>query len=105
MAAKQKGKGSEEKSSSTENMVFVGKKPTMSYVLACVMQLSQGANEVRVVARGRAISKAVDVVEIVRQRFMPDSVKLGEIKIGTEIIGSGDDQRNVSTIEIELKKV
>ncbi len=104
MANKQKGKNSEKKGSSMGNMVFVGKKPTMSYVLACVMQFSQGANDVKIVARGRAISKAVDVVEIVRQRFMPDSVKLGEIKIGTEIIGSGDDQRNVSTIEIELKR-
>lgn len=77
----------------------------MSYVLACVIQFNQGAKEVRIVARGRAISKAVDVAEIVRQRFLPEGVKLGKIAIGTEIMGStADDKRNVSTMEIQLLK-
>ena len=77
----------------------------MSYVLACVIQFNQGAEEVRIVARGRAISKAVDVAEIVRQRFLPEGVTLGEITTGTEIIGTTpDDKRNVTTIEIQLLK-
>ena len=77
----------------------------MSYVLACVIQFNQGAEEVRIVARGRAISKAVDVAEIVRQRFLPEGVKLGKITTGTEIIGTTpEDKRNVSTIEIQLLK-
>jgi DNA-binding protein len=77
----------------------------MSYVLACVIQFNQGAKEVRIVARGRAISKAVDVAEIVRQRFLPEGVKLGKITTGTEIMGAtAEDKRNVSTIEIQLLK-
>ena len=78
----------------------------MSYVLACVIQFNQGAKEVRIVARGRAISKAVDVAEIVRQRFLPEGVKLGKITLGTETMGTtAEEKRNVSTIEIQLLKV
>ncbi|MEM2128017.1 MAG: RNA-binding protein, partial [Candidatus Bathyarchaeia archaeon] len=58
----------------------------MSYVVAC-MTLFTNSNEVVVKARGRAISKAVDVVEIIRNRFMPD-VKVSDIKIGTEEVKS-----------------
>lgn len=102
--AKKKNEAESEEERSEENMVFIGRKPTMSYVLACVIQFNQGAKEVIIVARGRAISKAVDVAEIVRQRFLPEGVKLGKITTGTEIIGTGDDKRNVSTIEIQLLK-
>ena len=111
---KKKNEAESEGERSEENMVFIGRKPTMqihfcvlrrlSYVLACVIQFNQGAKEVIIVARGRAISKAVDVAEIVRQRFLPEGVKLGKITTGTEIIGTGDDKRNVSTIEIQLLK-
>ena len=57
---------------SETNTVFVGKKPVMNYVLACLTLLQNGANSVVVKARGRAISKAVDVAEIttkIRNRY------------------------------------
>ncbi|MEM2602035.1 MAG: RNA-binding protein, partial [Candidatus Bathyarchaeia archaeon] len=54
----------------------------MNYVLACITLLQGGAQEVSVKARGRAINRAVDVVEVVRKRFMPD-VKVKDVKIGT----------------------
>ncbi|MCS7374657.1 MAG: DNA-binding protein Alba [archaeon GB-1845-036] len=82
------------------NVVLVGKKTTMNYVLAIIIQFNQGADEVVVKARGRAISKAVDVVEIVKTRFLPDQVEVKDVKIGTETVGEGDQARNVSTIEI-----
>jgi len=83
--------------------VLVGRKPVMNYVLACITLFHGGAREVSVKARGRAISRAVDVVEIVRRRFMPD-VKIGNINIGTEQVQSSDRNTpaNVSTIEITL---
>jgi DNA-binding protein len=64
-----------------------------------------GQEEVLVKARGRAISTAVDVVEVIRNRFMPD-LKVGEISIGTEELTSQDRQgpSNVSTIEIKLTR-
>ncbi len=88
----------------TEHVVYVGNKPVMNYVLATLTQLNEGANEVVIKARGRAISRAVDVAEIVRNRFMP-GVDVKEIKIDTEELESEQGRRvNVSTIEIVLAK-
>jgi len=87
-----------------EQVVYVGNKPVMNYVLATLTQLNEGANQVVIKARGRAISRAVDVAEIVRNRFMP-GVKVKEIKIDTEELESEQGRRaNVSTIEIVLAK-
>lgn len=87
-----------------ENVILVGKKPVMNYVLATITQLNEGVSEVTVKARGRAISRAVDVVEIVRKRFIPE-LKLKGIKIDTEELDSeGGKKLNVSTIEITVSK-
>ncbi|WP_297491473.1 DNA-binding protein Alba, partial [Thermococcus sp.] len=64
-----------------EHVVYIGKKPVMNYVLAVITQFNEGAKEVTVKARGRAISRAVDVAEIVRNRFLPE-VRVKEIRIG-----------------------
>ncbi|MET1124817.1 MAG: DNA-binding protein Alba [Archaeoglobaceae archaeon] len=88
----------------SENVVFVGSKPVMNYVLATLTMLNEGANEVVLKARGKAISRAVDVAEIVRNRFMTN-VDVKDIKIDTEELESADGRRvNVSTIEIVLAK-
>ncbi len=87
-----------------ENVVFVGKKGTMSYVLAVVTQMNQGANEVFVKARGKAISRAVDVAEIVKNKFIPNA-KVDDIKIATEEISTEEgNPLKVSAIEITIKK-
>jgi DNA-binding protein len=90
---------------SRSNTVFIGRKPVLNYVLACMTLFKSGQDEVLVKARGRAISTAVDVVEVIRNRFMPD-VKIGGITIGTEELTSPDRQgpTNVSTIEIKLNR-
>jgi len=87
-----------------EHVVFVGNKPVMNYVLATITQFNEGVGNVVIKARGRAISRAVDVAEIVRNRFLP-GVKVDEIKIDTEELDSSQGrQMNVSTIEIYLSK-
>lgn len=87
-----------------ENTVFIGKKATMNYVLAVVTQFNSGSSDVIIKARGRAISRAVDVAEIVRNRFIQD-LKYKEIKIATEIIATeGGGNANVSSIEIYMSK-
>jgi len=87
-----------------DNIVFVGKKGAMGYVLAVVTQFNNNAGQVTVKARGKLISRAVDVVEIVRNRFMPDST-IEDISISTEELTSEDGSLNkVSAIEITLKK-
>ena len=93
--------GTERKDS---NVVYIGKKPVMGYVLAVVTQFNGGASEVYIKARGKVISHAVDVAEIVRNRFMP-GVKLDNIAIKTEELDSEDGTKTkVSAIEIKLVK-
>ena len=89
---------------SEENVVYIGNKPVMNYVLAVVTQMNSGVPEVMLKARGRAISRAVDVAEIVRNRFLPD-LELGTIDICTEEMTSREGSNsNVSAIEIQLCK-
>ena len=88
----------------SENIVFVGSKPVMNYVLAVVTQFNNGQKDVHLEARGRAISRAVDVAEIVRKRFL-ENLKINKIDIGTEELKSKEDESvNVSTIRISLAK-
>jgi DNA-binding protein len=90
---------------SRSNTVFIGRKPVLNYVLACMTLFKSGQEEVLVKARGRSISTAVDVVEVMRNRFMSD-LKVGEVSIGTEELTSPDrpGPTNVSTIEIKLHR-
>ena len=89
---------------SRSNTVFIGRKPVLNYVLACMTLFKSGQDEVLVKARGRSISTAVDVVEVTMNRFMPD-VKVGDISIGTEELTNDDGRTsNVSTIEIKINK-
>ncbi|MHB8117627.1 MAG: DNA-binding protein Alba [Methanothrix sp.] len=86
-----------------DDVVFVGSKPVMNYVLAVVTQFNSGAEDVRIMARGRAISRAVDVAEVSRSRFLPDVTVKG-IFISTETINTDRGETNVSAIEITLGK-
>ncbi|EQD43030.1 Alba, DNA/RNA-binding protein, archaeal, partial [mine drainage metagenome] len=87
-----------------ENVVLVGKKPPMNYVLAVVTQFNSGVKSVKIRARGNAISRAVDVAEIARNRFITDA-KVNAIAIGSEEISNEDGTRSkVSSIEITLAK-
>jgi archaea-specific DNA-binding protein len=94
----------------TENAsaVLIGKKPIMNYVLACITFFHGGAKEVSIKARGRSISRAIDVAEVVRHRFLPDA-KIKNISIGTDQFlpqdqEDGNTATNVSTIEITLTR-
>jgi DNA-binding protein len=91
------------KTNSDENTIYVGNKPPMSYVLAVVTQFNtSGSDEVVIKARGRAISRAVDTAEIVRNRFIVDA-QIKEIKIDTESVTNEEGRTsNVSSIEICL---
>lgn len=91
-------------SSIPENVVLIGKKPPMNYVLAVVTQFNNGVKSVKIRARGNAISRAVDVAEISRNRFVTD-VKVNDIEIGSEEISNEDGTKSkVSSIEITLAR-
>ena len=91
----------------TSNVIFVGSKPPMNYVLAVITSFSgSDAKEVTLKARGQAITTAVDVAEITRSRFLKD-VKVNKISIGTEEMPPREGEnrsRMVSTMEIILSK-
>ncbi len=87
---------------SDENVVYIGSKPIMNYCMAVLTSLKDGSS-VALKARGRAISTAVDVAEVTKNRFMKNLI-VENVEIGTEELESEGRMRNVSTITIVLKK-
>jgi DNA-binding protein len=90
------------------NVIYVGRKPPMNYVLGIITSFSgSNAKEVTLKARGQAITTAIDAVEITRHRFMKE-LNIGKITIGTEEMPPREGEgraRMVSTIEITLTRV
>jgi DNA-binding protein len=88
-----------------DSIVFVGKKPVMSYVLACLTLLQNGTVDITIKARGRAISKAVDAAQILTKKFVPD-VMVKSVELGTEVVRNEESgaTSNVSSMEIHLSK-
>jgi DNA-binding protein len=89
-----------------DNSIFIGGKPFMNYVTGVVMQFTtKNAGEVTVKARGKFISRAVDVAEVAAKRFLDGTVDVKGIAIDSEEFQNkeGKDVR-VSTIEITLAK-
>ncbi len=85
-----------------DNVIYVGNKGVMSYVLAVVTQFNQGTEEVEVKARGKSISRAVDVAEIVKNKFL-DEVNIEEISTKTEELENDDgSESKVSAITIRM---
>lgn len=87
---------------SRDNIVYIGRKPAMTYVMA-VLATFNNQETVEIKARGRSISTAVDVAEIARTRYINNLAK-PKITIDTERISDGDVERNVSCMTIELSK-
>ena len=89
-----------------DNNIFIGGKPFMNYVTAVVMQFTtKNADDVIIKARGKFISRAVDVAEVAAKRFLEGTVNVKDIKIDSEEFknNEGKDVR-VSTMEITLGK-
>ena len=89
-----------------ENSIFVGNKPFMNYVTGVVMQFTtKNASEVTVKARGKFISRAVDIAEVSSKRFLLGSVSIKGIKVDSEEFKNMEGKTvRVSTIEITLSK-
>ena len=106
MTEKTMKKSTTEEKKTDDNVIYVGRKPPMSYVLAVVTQFNgNGSKDVILKARGRAISTAVDTAEIVRNRFVMNA-KVKDIKIDTESMTNEEGRNsNVSSIEISLTTI
>lgn len=86
----------------TEEM-YIGRKTTMTYVMAALQSVNDGAATIILKARGKLIAKAVDVAEVLRHRFLTGA-KIADIVIDTEKLTNEDKvTRNVSSIEITLE--
>ena len=94
------------KAKSQENSIFIGGKPFMNYVTGVVMQFNNGADEVTVKARGKFISKGVDVAEVARRKFLEDkNASIKDVSIDSEEFENKEGRTvNVSVIEIIIKK-
>lgn len=81
--------------------ILIGTKPLHSYVLACFTKFNEEPTYSKVIlkARGRAISRCVDVAEIITKKYFKDRVSISEIRIDTVAL----DNNNISTIEIDLE--
>ncbi|MFA5176258.1 MAG: DNA-binding protein Alba [Candidatus Nanoarchaeia archaeon] len=88
------------------HVIFVGNKPFMNYVTGLVMQFTtQGAAEVSIRARGKFISRAVDIAEVATKRFLENQVVVNNIRINSEQFKNEEGKTvRVSTIEIDLTK-
>ncbi len=101
-----KMKTSDKKTGPASQTIYIGKKNTISYVLVAVTILNK-SDKCVIQARGRQISKAVDVAEITRRKFLADMVEVTDVIIGSEDIQSDEEgipPKTVSTIEINLEK-
>ncbi|MGB9728806.1 MAG: DNA-binding protein Alba [Thermoprotei archaeon] len=87
----------------TDNAVLIGKKPIMTYVTAVLTQFTRGNKKIILKARGKAITSAVTVAELLKNKILPGQIKISNISIGTESVGKGNEIRDVSTIEIVLE--
>ncbi len=89
-----------------DNSIFIGGKPFMNYVTGVVMQFTtKNAEEVIVKARGKFISRAVDVAEVATKRFLEGQAEVKQVKINSEEFENKEGKQvRVSTIEIILTK-
>lgn len=96
----------QDNSKKDDDNIFIGVKPLMNYVTSVAMQFQKSGNtEVIIKARGKFISKAVDVVEVTRKRFLEnEKINVKDIKIDTEEYEKDGKKINVSTIDIILSK-
>ena len=90
-----------------DNSVYIGNKPFMNYVTGVVVQFtSKNEDEVIIKGRGKFISRAVDVAEVVTNRFLKDQLEIKGIEIGSEEFTNEEGKQiRVSTIEVTLKKL
>jgi len=87
-----------------KNAIYIGKKGTMNYCLVVVTIFNKGENECSILARGRSISKAVDVAEITTRRFLPEIIEITDVQIGSEELEGDQGTKTVSTIDITIKR-
>lgn len=88
---------------SPPNHIYIGRNPVMGYAMSALIRLTQ-MGEIVIKARGLAISRAVDVAQIVTKRLGSGAYSIKDVRIETEVVGEGEERRNISSIEIIVGK-
>ncbi|MCH7968061.1 MAG: DNA-binding protein [Thaumarchaeota archaeon] len=89
---------------SERNVVYVGMKPLMTYVTATLTQLAI-LPTVTIKARGKKITHAVDVSQMIVKRMSTAGFLVSDVRISSDSLTSQDGKlRKVSTIEIDISK-
>ena len=81
-----------------EKEIKIGTKATVDYVLA-ILKLRKKTDKITILARGKSITKAIDVSEIVKGEEKP---KQTGISSTTEIIENNNKKYCISAIKITL---
>ncbi len=89
-----------------DNVFLIGEKPVMNYVTAIVMHFtSSNANEITLKARGKHMNTAIDISQVILNRFLKDNAELKDVKLASEeFINKEGKKVRVSTIEINIKR-
>lgn len=104
LSTKESKSEKEEDSSRVRNVIFVGIKPIMTYVTATLTQLSSEST-VTIKARGKRITQAVDVSQMIVKRMNTVGYIVSDVRISSDSLTSQDGKmRNVSTMEIDITK-
>lgn len=86
-----------------DNIIYIGSKPLVNYIRSVIIQFNKkNASEVIIKSRGKFISKAVDVAEVVKRSLGKNGVKTKDIKISSEIFEKDGKTTNISAMEIVL---
>ncbi len=90
----------------SDNLIFIGTKPLMNYVTAVVMQFTtKTAGSVTIKARGKFISKAVDVAEVATKRFLEGQAEIGSVKTNSEQFTTPEGKQvRVSSVELSVNR-
>ena len=90
---------------SEEQIIYIGTRPVKQYALK-VLSVFQTSQRITLKARGKAIIHAVDVNEVLKNRFMKDIVRVVDIRTNTETVTNEEGKSsNISSIEIVLEKI
>ena len=95
----------EEQTYKTRDVIFIGSKPIMTYVTATLTQLAS-LPMVTITARGKRITQAIDVSQMIVKRMDEVGFVINDVRTSSDSLTSEDGRvRNVSNIEIDIKKV
>ena len=90
-------------SNNSNDTIFIGKKPLMTYVTSTIVQLATKPS-VTIKARGLTTSIAIDVSQVVLKKTQP-AFEITNVSINSESLVSTDGRnRDVSTIEITITR-